>query len=480
MTTHLTVSAVRDILNRCFYEEGIDEVAPPADAIETRPYISTFVFDPVRVAAVREEVYALLMDLPVSFQLGDLFTNMCMDRHLHQWGEHVHMEELLALGVATGLVEVAPRESWPALGGVPLVSIRRDAKVIAFPRDWSIRPWASLVPDDQSPNGPHTVETVDSVEALEPHEDGSSWFHVKFGGGWLCYVSNPENKPLPSAGETFFGFGPGNMNCTIAVGNRLYVVQSTADAMAENTKRMEELEAKMKAEQPALEASMAERTTGKFTISRQEEYAVWREKNTDPYGSAIFRYAELWMTLMEEHIPVGTEAPDVSARLKELAGPKSHEADVEGVSGFMHGAAANIISQFWVHGEAFRRCPDCGIMPGGLHHLGCDVERCAKCGGQALSCDYCTEEGEEIDISHRERWTGEWPGVIECRELGFWCQDVYKDTGLPVKKDDYHRALDAHNIKFHVPCEAGDEGAHEDLNRFAIHDMRRRAGQTTP
>jgi len=33
------------------------------------------------------------------------------------------------------------------------------------------------------------------------------------------------------------------------------------------------------------------------------------------------------------------------------------------------------------------RCHDCGAKEGHLHHPGCDMERCPKCGGQAIGCD---------------------------------------------------------------------------------------------
>ncbi len=39
-------------------------------------------------------------------------------------------------------------------------------------------------------------------------------------------------------------------------------------------------------------------------------------------------------------------------------------------------------------------CHDCGVLPGGNHHPGCDVERCPICQGQLISCG-CLDEREE-------------------------------------------------------------------------------------
>lgn len=44
------------------------------------------------------------------------------------------------------------------------------------------------------------------------------------------------------------------------------------------------------------------------------------------------------------------------------------------------------------------RCGDCGVQAGGLHHLGCDLERCPRCRRQWVSCgcSWLDEETESL------------------------------------------------------------------------------------
>ena len=42
--------------------------------------------------------------------------------------------------------------------------------------------------------------------------------------------------------------------------------------------------------------------------------------------------------------------------------------------------------------EEFDFCPECGVSHGGLHHPGCDIEECPRCGRQYLSCDCGAED----------------------------------------------------------------------------------------
>lgn len=45
------------------------------------------------------------------------------------------------------------------------------------------------------------------------------------------------------------------------------------------------------------------------------------------------------------------------------------------------------------HDGEYGNCHDCSAKKGELHVVGCDMERCPKCGGQSISCE-CDTNGE--------------------------------------------------------------------------------------
>lgn len=83
-------------------------------------------------------------------------------------------------------------------------------------------------------------------------------------------------------------------------------------------------------------------------IKDQDAWNEWVENNTDPYGRGVITYAERWANLMEERMAGG-------APLTEVAQQASHDADTEGITGFMYGAAVSVLTTSWEHGEELRR-----------------------------------------------------------------------------------------------------------------------------
>jgi hypothetical protein len=131
--------------------------------------------------------------------------------------------------------------------------------------------------------------------------------------------------------------------------------------------------------------------------------------------------------------------------------------------------------------SANMQCHDCAAVIGAKHIHGCDVERCPMCKMQLISCGCVYKvngmnrsllEVEHPDIYHNgptqemyEKfdaaveeiggylpWTGEWPGVAECRERGWFCQDGH---GPDRRWGSF------------CPCPPDAPGATEDLNRLA-------------
>lgn len=71
--------------------------------------------DPAEIEQYRDEINAMLDRLPGDFKRPDGagFQYACFDESGEQWGEHLDMETLFALGLAAGKVrQVTDRKDW--------------------------------------------------------------------------------------------------------------------------------------------------------------------------------------------------------------------------------------------------------------------------------------------------------------------------------------------------------------------------------
>lgn len=81
----------------------------------------------------------------------------------------------------------------------------------------------------------------------------------------------------------------------------------------------------------------------------EQEYAEYVAKNSDDgYSYGTISYAARFASMMESAIAEGKSVSDAAEELQ-------YKADTDGITGFMAGCAAQEISHFWVHGEAFRK-----------------------------------------------------------------------------------------------------------------------------
>ena len=84
-----------------------------------------------------------------------------------------------------------------------------------------------------------------------------------------------------------------------------------------------------------------------FSVSDRDVWELWVKNNQDGYGSGVIRFAERWARLMQVRMKDG----DISS----VANKASHDADTDGITGFMYGVAVSVLSSCWSHGEELRK-----------------------------------------------------------------------------------------------------------------------------
>ena len=121
-----------------------------------------------------------------------------------------------------------------------------------------------------------------------------------------------------------------------------------AEIQAERDRRDQERQREYEAKQEAKRIKVEKEIEGvEMAVRDDDAWTTWREKNQDPYGGACVSYAERWARLMQARMSEGK-------LIAEVAEQASHDADVEGITGFMYGVAVSILAAVWEHGEALR------------------------------------------------------------------------------------------------------------------------------
>lgn len=93
--------------------------------------------------------------------------------------------------------------------------------------------------------------------------------------------------------------------------------------------------------------------SGEFPVKETaiSDWETYKRVNSgESYGRGIISYATIWVQYMEYLTKkYGMKMSEIWDRCSDLA-------NVDGVTGFMYGAAASIISRVWQFGEEFRKC----------------------------------------------------------------------------------------------------------------------------
>lgn len=105
--------------------------------------------------------------------------------------------------------------------------------------------------------------------------------------------------------------------------------------------------ARKEAERKAKMDAILSDAPASMTLADPDLWEQCKANNKDGYGGAVMTYAERWARMMEARMAKGE-------RIADMADECSHLADVEGITGFMYGAAVATLAKVWKHGEALR------------------------------------------------------------------------------------------------------------------------------
>jgi len=177
--------------------------------------------------------------------------------------------------------------------------------------------------------------------------------HVEFRGGGCLGVDNAISHVKPNSTLRLYGKGFGYPVRGVVVlkpNDRIEILRyKTPLEWATRECKTFEKHNKEREEQTVMNQKEVDvNQLPKFKCRDLDGWKKCVKNNLDPYGRACIVYSEQWAELMEKKMSEG-------ATLGDIAKDASHEADTDGITGFMYGAAVSTLSQVWKYGDDLRR-----------------------------------------------------------------------------------------------------------------------------
>jgi hypothetical protein len=90
-------------------------------------------------------------------------------------------------------------------------------------------------------------------------------------------------------------------------------------------------------------------------VTNEQLWKKCQDNNQNGYGKTINDFAERWANEMEVHLSPLVSDLQIAEALDQRARDCERIADIEGITGFMYGAAVSTLAGVWKYGEHLRR-----------------------------------------------------------------------------------------------------------------------------
>lgn len=185
---------------------------------------------------------------------------------------------------------------------------------------------------------------ADAVKMVTPKKNVEFDFN-----GVLCVVSKTTDLKLlwrDYQTSHYLGWETIGPDCVDEYSSE--ILQKIASGKAEEVERSRIRHEEYQREMDLKKSDLMKKISNINLHCDQEKWNKWQLSNQDGYGQGILRFADNWGRLMQYEIGNG-------AKLEDIANKTSHDADIEGITGFMYGAAVSILSDCWQFGEDLRK-----------------------------------------------------------------------------------------------------------------------------